>query len=546
MALQVDSQDQVQEFLGVVSRRRWQILLPALYVITLGVVLSVFAPKRYVAEMSINLLEARVDDRSYDRRSLQESATQREIDNAEYQAKAPYRVRRVIELLGWDDFLALEPTEQTEYIDRVCDRIEVDVLPKAKDEGSTFVDLRFSNVDRQKAEDFLERLATIWVQEVYNKDADNLRQERESIRKLRDESKKEFERLVRERALVISDNELTPGQVEIGSRGREEDPVAARRNVRLVEQENLEIRIEEQSARRQSLQDLISATPVFEISSSVITQGNQDLIRQLEQQMQSLVAKQDRYLQAHTEWQRIQRDLEEAEEQIQELRAAARDVIETSTPAFNPKRRQLQDQIDALTTELDELTAKRNRLADLNEADRRLIDTRIQAMTRVAELDVQIDSAEANLRGAEDELFQRQQALQVLTEAYGQPWIITKEVSTKDQPTEPNTAILIAFAVIAGLALGVGVAAAAEFLQTGFRNPGDAARSIELPVLGVIGEYRTVSERRASSVRRIVVALSTVLLLGGLGGFTWTWANRPELLSTEVLEAIEGVRREFR
>jgi uncharacterized protein involved in exopolysaccharide biosynthesis len=546
MALQVDSQDQIQEVLGVLKRRRWTIVLPALYVIAIGLVVAIFAPKRFVAEMTINLLEARASNRSYGSGSLQESATQREIENAEYQAKSYERVRRVIEELNWVDYLQLPDIGRHEYLLRLRERIDVNVAAKQGDEGSTFVDLSYSDVDRDRAIRFLERLTMLWVTEVYERDAENLREERETYRKLRDEARREFERLERERAQLITDNDLTPAQVDGDSRGRDEDPVQLALNDRRAEVEDLETQIEELSTEVRGLREMVDSMP-RDVLTPVAGATNYELqIKQLETEVQALLLKQAPYLPAHTEWQNIQDLLDQRESQINSLRDAARQVTLTGTRELNLKRVERADQLAQSELELAKLTARRDRLEQLNREDARAIETRINALSRVRELDAEIEAARANLQDAALALFDREKLLRVLQEAYSQPWLVTQEATAKDRPTEPNVAIVVVLAIILGLGLGVVSAVAAEFLRPGMRTPGDAARAIDLPVLGLVGEFQTRAQRRARAARAAAVGLSTVLILGGLGWFTWTWSERPELLSTGVLEAIEGVRREFR
>ncbi|MHC4264208.1 MAG: GumC family protein [Planctomycetota bacterium] len=545
MALQVDSQDQVQEILGVLSRRRWAIALPAVYVITLGVVLATFAPKRFKAEMQINLLEARVDDRDYDTRSLQESATLREIENAEHQARQAKRVQRVIDELNWPDYEQLDGVEKQEYISRVRSRIGVEVLQKSGNEGSTFVDLAYADVDRDRSVTFLERLTNLWVTEVYQRDAENLRQERETFRSLRDESKNEFERLERERRQLITDNDLTPAQVDGTIRGQEEDPVQVALNERRAELEDLEVDIGELSAEMGALQDLIDATPKEELTTVGGGASYEQSIAKLEAQMQTLLLTQDRYLPAHTEWQRIQDQLGGLEDQIDRLRDAARQVTVTQTPQLNMARVALVGQLDLKQIEMEKLVARRDRLSSLNDSDSRELETRINALGRIRELDAEIETAKANYRDAAMRLNETEQQLRVVQEAYAQPWEVTADAHTTENPTEPNVSILVIASVVLGLMLGVGLAIALEFLQGGFRTAADASRAIDLPVLGVVGQFQSRSERRSIFMRHAVMAFSTVLILGSIGWFTWTWANQPQLLGTGVIEAIESVRREF-
>lgn len=547
MALQVDSQDQLTEFLGVLSRRRWQIIVPALYVIVLGGVFAVFVPKKYVAEMQINLLEARVDDRDSTNRSLEQTATQREIENAEYQVKAHDRVRRVIDELNWSDYLQLDSDERGDYIERVRESIEVAVLPKQKDEGSTFVDLSYADVDQQRAVSFLNRLSTLWVQEVYDRDTNNLRLEKETLQNLRDVARRELEKLEQRRAQLITEAELSPTQLQSGGYGnREEDPLFKRMNERRGEIEDLTIEISELNASIDALQETYDDLPAFEIPAASLQGAFSEQILQKELQMAGLVERQDRYLPAHTEWRKIQDQILQLEADVDQLRDQARDTVIESEPIPNPQRKVLADQITALRTQAETRSRRLTELQALDARDESAYETRVQAIHEIRELEIKTTVAQDRLREAEEQLSVRNTQLELMQKAYPQPWVITMDAQADDKPSKPSVPVILVFVFIGAVGAGLATAVAAEFLQPGFRNPGDAARAIELPVLGVVGDFKPRRQRRRESLRRLVVTLSTLVILGGLGWFTWTWANRPELLSTEVLEVIEDVRMGLR
>ena len=55
MAVQVESQGQLQEFLGVVARRKWQIILPALIFASIGAFFAVITPKKFVTSTQVEL-----------------------------------------------------------------------------------------------------------------------------------------------------------------------------------------------------------------------------------------------------------------------------------------------------------------------------------------------------------------------------------------------------------------------------------------------------------------------------------------------------------
>ena len=58
MAVEVSPSGQIQEFVSVLKRRRWQIILPTLFVLLLGAVFAVIVPKKYVIKTVIELRQS--------------------------------------------------------------------------------------------------------------------------------------------------------------------------------------------------------------------------------------------------------------------------------------------------------------------------------------------------------------------------------------------------------------------------------------------------------------------------------------------------------
>ena len=55
--IQVEQPGQLQEFLQVLRKRRWQVLLPLSAVLTLGVCFAVIVPRKYIVTTQVELRE---------------------------------------------------------------------------------------------------------------------------------------------------------------------------------------------------------------------------------------------------------------------------------------------------------------------------------------------------------------------------------------------------------------------------------------------------------------------------------------------------------
>ena len=95
MAVQIETQGQLSEFLEILSRRRWQLALPALLVLALGTALAVLIPKKFLVSTQVEVRTVSVT-----------SSSGREAENAPNQIRAKERIRKVVESLKVPAYLA--------------------------------------------------------------------------------------------------------------------------------------------------------------------------------------------------------------------------------------------------------------------------------------------------------------------------------------------------------------------------------------------------------------------------------------------------------
>jgi uncharacterized protein involved in exopolysaccharide biosynthesis len=84
MAGPIESRGQLSEFLEVLRRRRWQVLLPALFVLAFGTAFAVIVPKKYLVHTQVEL------------RPVSVSVSSKDGANATFQIRARERIRKVV------------------------------------------------------------------------------------------------------------------------------------------------------------------------------------------------------------------------------------------------------------------------------------------------------------------------------------------------------------------------------------------------------------------------------------------------------------------
>ena len=325
----------------MLGRRKWQVILPAAILITIGSAFAVLVPKKYVVKTQVEL------------RPVSVSVSSKEGTNASFQIRSTSRIRKVIQMLSGLEqgarYLAMTPEEQTDFVDDAKEDIKVTTAKDtSRDTAANFVDITYSHVDKTWGVQFLKTLRQDWIDDVVERDLNKVQDEekriQEQVAKLQKELEQEERHLTELKTLHgISATQPIPGAE--GVRG--EDPVYARlqRNRELhddkqLERVNLEVEIAELEKQHRDLPQNLTSEQLVAGST------NADALAQLELEYLAVQEEFARFLPASTFYQKAykkSRALEDRREQLQRLITKG-EVQTTATP--NPARAELRAKID--------------------------------------------------------------------------------------------------------------------------------------------------------------------------------------------------------
>ena len=535
MAVQIETQGQLSEFLEVLGRRRWLVILPAAIVITLGIAVAVLIPKKYLVKTQVEL------------RPVGISVSSKDGANAPFQIPARERVKKVVQDLKKPEYLALPPEEQGTYIASMQSNIKV-TLGRGTETTSNFVNVQYQDVDVQWAVVFLRALRDDWINDVLERDrnkvADEVKRlqgERETLEKQYTQEEEKLTEL--KRANAISATQPIPGSE--GARG--EDPAFERltANQKLLDQVIIDISVTESKIvdAGKRYQDTPEKLTSEELKEGVNTAAE---VQEKDRQIHDLETQLSGYRPPHSKYPKIKEKIAALQEERDELaRLVTKGELRT-LEAKNPIRNQIQLSIDGLITELATLHAKEKALSAAIERDSHGVNELYPVYRKIRESLERIDRLKSALFGAEASYQAKVREAKLLQSPLANPFQITEEVAPPPVPTEPNPLLIAAFGLVAGLALGVGLAVFAEYSRNCFRTVQDLSRVMVTPVLGTVNQIVTRKEARLVAARRVTVALASLLIVGGVSFVTWAWAKNPELLSPDLREKIESVRSKFR
>jgi uncharacterized protein involved in exopolysaccharide biosynthesis len=545
--VQVEAPGQLQEFLKVLRKRRWQTLLPFGLILTLGVCFATIVPRKYIVTTQVELRENRFD--AGDRRNVTASTTLREAENAPYQIKALARIRSVVDQLkGWTDYMALSPQDRHEYLLELQDNIDVTMPRRLKTQGSTFVTISFQHTDARRAFEFLRGLRTAWIEQEVERDRNRLAAEFQGLLREKGELQKEVAAEERDFAQLRSDYNISPTQPSpSANQVRMEDPVFERLNDHETELAGARITEGTLDASAEAIRTQLEALPSQLLEQTIVEGvGFGEEVADLRRSLAVMRAEFASYGRQHSRYRSLQDDIVEAEGQLDEVqRRETRGEVHENW-VDNPVYLSLKQLLGETELELKGIQARIFHLENTLAQEREEVEERQDVYRQVREKTAGIARLVMVLDELEGRLQYKKQVMDIMNGPTGNPFQITQEVVIPKKATEPDPWLIVAVSIVLGMAVGLGGSMFSEYSKNCFRGAGDISGVMIVPVLGIVNQIRTRGALRRMQVRRTLVGTSTLMIMGSFLFVTWAWGWSPELLSDGVMESIEVFRGWFR
>jgi capsular polysaccharide biosynthesis protein len=536
LAVEVETTGQLQEFLGLIRRRKWQVILPLAVVLSLGIFFAVVTPKRYVVKTQVEL------------RPVSISVSSKEAANAPFQIKSRQRIRKVAVELENREFLALPPVEQEDWLEDAQDDVKVTVVEAAR-QSTSFVNIEYSHVEVDWAVDFLGALRDDWTTDVVEGDRRKVDDELARLRALRDRIEQEYRESEQDLTEIMRIHGLSATQPVPGAdAARNEDPAFERLRRNEILLESTESEIEEAEVLLAEMGSRLAEMPALvDLAAEVVGGLSNDAdIADLELQIAELKDRIKGLKPANPRYQVLQDEIVSLEgRRTQMLRLSSKgEVQQRSQP--NPAIRPLRERIEATRADLRVLEARRDRLRTEITEDQGRVAELHPVYSEVRAKKEAISRLAASLHSAEAAYQAKSRELDLLNSPLANPFEITQEVARPSKPTEPNPILIVSFGLIAGLAIGLLVAVLGEYTQNCFRSMADVARVMAVPVLGTVQRIVTRREARLVLARRVSVGAASAAVVAAVLFVTWAWAYDSALLSQDLRDAIEGLRAQLK
>jgi uncharacterized protein involved in exopolysaccharide biosynthesis len=545
----LEGPNQLLDLLHALSKRRWQVAVPAALLATVGIAFGVIVPKKYLLSMRIELTQTQQLESDRRLRDPRESAVIREGPSASEHVKNFNRIKNVIKdsAAQWPEFVALaDENDQNLFVSKLRDENLFAVSSEGKNrQGTVFVDISFKDEDPERAARFLEALSGSWLNEVHDQDLKGLLTQRELYEQMLGDSERDLEEAKRRFFDQCTELQLDPTEILSGER-KVGEGTGEWRTKQLSELNASLVRTRLDLERARTNRD--QARKRFEDEAPtkgvpVTTEGPDVEARILElvERVDELRRDLQRLQPLHSDYKQRVSKIEGYEAEIQRLRdldlpgrVELRNVPNERKEAYELELREAEDEVVVLEAEVERIGKELGSL----ESE--------QVSRNQAKSD--LEAARDAYLAAQTLVGERTRALQDKVDAYRVlegspvPWKITQPPVPAAASRSPNPFLIGAFSVLAGLALGVGLAVVSEYARGCYRNASDLAGVMAVPVLGTIDTIVTRAERRRRQAQRAMAGLSTAVIVGCIGWVTWLWVSAPERLPVEVQQTIEQLR----
>jgi capsular polysaccharide biosynthesis protein len=543
VALEIHQHSQLQELLGILRRRIWQIVFPAAFVLSLGIAFTVFLPYKYGVQTEIEIRPVNVTS-GQDLRGDQMAGLNRGFTDAILQIQHFERVRRVLEAQDWEDYVTLPRDLQIEYLRRVLSRIMVRTKGDMRDATSSkFVTIRYTDANPHRAEQFVNSLRDAYIEDVVERFRREAREERDELQSIK------TERLLKmhEAQVALTELRREHGLPLIQTGQQRGDPLYERYQAAQEELSKTVRELESLQAELAKAQEQYDNEPE-EMLEEVTEPGSylKDDIVRMESDIVRLRTQLEGLRPAHSKYQLISAEIVRIQEEIEQLKRSERASVIEERFAINPLRQTLYAELGELRRQIEAENARRERL-ELEVATFRVENDRLsEVYGEVDKLQNEVSLRVEEYSEASTAYAQQAAFVQLISGPEGNPFELVEPGIAPSTPTEPNKLLLLLVSLAVGVGVGVGTALLAEYSRNCYRSVYDIARSMTVPVLGAINTVVTRAEARRLRFMRLIIGTSCFLIIGFILLLTWTWSSMPELLPPNWLQVIDDLRANFR
>jgi len=523
----------IREYLRMIFRRRWVLMVPVLLSAVVGLPLSALVPPKYRAKATVR----RTDLATGRSGALIPSRSPgKTLQALRVEILTHTNLERVIRSTNQDVGLTTQADWQKKYEDL---RDAIRISSAARGGGVDLIEIYVVSTDSVLAAQMANTIADNYVEE--SKGSERAYGEK-ALRWLEDGTQEHLDKL-RETELALEEfraehfANLPEVKQSLHSRifGLETQTTA--RRLQLIDAENRLLELNRQ---------LESVPMTIRVETRERNPAHQELSRQLDERKRGLQALLIRWTEEHPEVKRVRKEIAELEK---ELENTPERVVGTEREAANPLHQALTSEQYKLQQELKGHEAALGQMAaQINALQESMGDVFAQEQ-RYEDLMRQKREEEKLYEQFNQSLIQARTQLKADQQEFGRQVEIISRALTPEIPYRLDRYKILGACLAGGALLGIALMFGLEYTDRSLRSMEDAASFLEIPVLASIPVIIPEQVARRRRRWRMAIAGGTaVLLVACIGGallleHLYPGTTRDAVES--VGEIVRGMRERF-
>jgi polysaccharide chain length determinant protein (PEP-CTERM system associated) len=514
-----------EDFLRILWRRKWLILVPGVVLATAAFLFTRTLPNKYRSETTILVVPQRIPE-SYIKSTVTTRIEDR-LMTIQPQILSRSRLEGVITDFNLYPDLRRSLTME-DVVERMTDEIDVTIQ-----RGDAF-SVAYISEDARLAQKVTERLASLFINENLQDRALMAEGTNQFLdASLEDARRRLVEQEKRLEAYSRAHMGELPSQVQTNLNAMQ---AAQMQVLAIVESINRDhdrrLLLERQLAEAENATTVAISSPPPPVSSPEPAAGA-TTAQQLEAAAATLAGLEQRYTAEHPDVITMKRRVGDLTARLQAETAPQRPLtpaapavavrpVNLAEIARQNQIRTLKSELTTLVGQVERKEAEEKRLRGVIASYQAKVDS---APTRESEM-VELTRDYATLQAQYNNLAAKREdsklAANLEQRQVGEQFKVLDPANVPERPFSPNRLLINAAGSVAGFGFGLGLAALLEYRDRTLKKQADVLRVLQIPVLAIVPMMKVSSSRPG---RRTMVAAAIGLLIVGAAGIlaAWSW-----------------------
>ena len=502
--------------LQVARRRKWLIAVPAVLIGVLASAIVYYLPNLYRSETLILVVPQRVPE-SYVR-----STVTARIEDRLQAISQQIMSRTKLEQIVSDFNLYRRERDKGELMEDIVEKMRNRDISIGVVKGDAFR-LSFQSNDPRVAMRVTERLGSLFIDESY-RDRELLAQSTSDFLTTQlDEARRQLvgvETKLQEYQRTF--NGELPSQLSANLQGQHNAEIALQQLGESLNRDR-ERRIQFERTVADVLEAPEPAPAPSDTEKPEIAKTLQD---ELNTQRQALLAVEMKLKPEHPDVRRLRRAVEELEQRVaaQKLEGTLTSRPTNTVVMDYNKRKRLLDakaELDNLDREIRAKMAEEERLRSVVGMYQARIEATPVRETELASLMRDYETLQAQYRGLLQKKEESEISANLEKRQIGEQFKILDPARMPERPVSPDRPQLYVLAVLAALAIGIGLASAAEYFDRTLRTEADVRSALNLMVLATVPYMRDTARSTRRLRRRLALGAAATAVLAVAVTLAW-------------------------